>query len=141
MTDRLVGTLLLAIAVAFGLMARGLHVGFSDPLGPSAFPIVLAIPLALLSIYLIVRPDPSTTWITGQPLVRQLVSVAVLVSYSFVLEPLGFLLATFVALVLLGLMMGARLGRAALTAVVTSVALYILFDRLLGLPLPVGVLS
>lgn len=135
------GLLLLALSVAYGLLARGLHAGFSDPLGPSAFPLVLAIPLGLLSLYLIVRPDPEPVWLTGRALVRQIVSVGVLVGYALALEPLGFLPSTVIALTFLAMVLGARVGRAALTAVVTSVVLYVLFDRILGLSLPAGVLK
>ena len=57
------------------------------------------------------------------------------------LEDLGFIVATFGAVAILGWRLGARPTTALLTGVGVSLGLYGLFDRVLGLPLPLGLLE
>lgn len=52
MSDRIVGILLFVQAVVYGLTGHGYVSDFiADPLGPSAFPQLLAVLLGLASIY------------------------------------------------------------------------------------------
>lgn len=139
MSDRIVGVLLFLLAVGYGLQARGFESGFvSDPLGPSAFPLLLAVLLAPSSIYLIVRPDRGADWPRGRALLHQVFTVAVLIGYAFVLVPVGFIPATFIALTVIAVQLGTRYLPAAAMGAVASVGLYALFDLALGLPLPMG---
>ncbi|MDX1606663.1 MAG: tripartite tricarboxylate transporter TctB family protein [Candidatus Competibacterales bacterium] len=139
MGDRIVGVGLFLLAVAYGLQARTYTSGFlTDPLGPTAFPQLLAVLLGLGSIYLIVRPDPDVDWPRGRALLHQLFTVGVLVAYAFVLEPLGFIPVTFVALTVIALQFDVRLLPAAVMGALASGGLFLLFDLLLGLPLPMG---
>jgi len=141
MTDRITGVFLLALAVAFGLHARGFKTNFiTDPLGPQAWPMMLAAFLALFSIYLIARPQPGSVWPKRVVLLRQLVLVAALVGYALLLDPIGFVAATVLVVAFMALLMGARWWQAGVTGVASSVALYLLFNSLLGLPLPAGAL-
>lgn len=141
MSDRIVGILLFALAVAYGLQARGFESPIlTDPLGPSAFPKLLAVLLGLSSIYLIVRPDPGGQWPRGLALMHLVLTVVVLVAYAFILVPVGFIPATFVALSVLALQLGTRFVPSAVMGLAASVGLYVVFDPLLGLPLPAGTL-
>jgi putative tricarboxylic transport membrane protein len=140
-SDRLTGLLLLALAVAYGVTASGYQAMIGDPLGPAVFPIVLAIPLGLLSLYLVVRPGPRPDWARGRALLKQVLALVAFVAYAYLLEPLGFLLSTFLAVVALGCLLGARLRQAAVAGAGIAVVLFVLFDSLLGLPLPAGVLG
>jgi putative tricarboxylic transport membrane protein len=140
-SDRLTGLLLLALAVAYGVTASGYQAMIGDPLGPAVFPIVLAIPLGLLSLYLVVRPGPEADWPRGRALLKQVLALVAFVAYAYLLEPLGFLVSTFLAVVALGCLLGARLRQAAVAGAGIAVVLFVLFDSLLGLPLPAGVLG
>jgi putative tricarboxylic transport membrane protein len=140
-SDRLTGLLLLALAVAYGVTAGGYEAIIGDPLGPAVFPIVLAIPLGLLSLCLILRPDREPAWPTGAALLKQILALVAFVAYAYLLEPLGFVVSTFVAVVVLGWLLGARLLEAGAAGVGIAVVLFVLFDTLLGLPLPAGVLG
>jgi putative tricarboxylic transport membrane protein len=140
-SDRLTGLLLLALAVAYGVTASGYQAMIGDPLGPAVFPIVLAIPLGLLSLYLVVRPGPGPDWARGRALLKQVLALVAFVAYAYLLELLGFLLSTFLAVVALGCLLGARLRQAAVAGAGIAVVLFVLFDSLLGLPLPAGVLG
>lgn len=139
MSDRIVGVLLFILAVGYGLQAGAFETMIlTDPLGPAVFPQLLAILLGLASIYLIVRPDPGAQWPRGLALLHFCLTVIVLVIYAFVLEPVGFVVATFVALAVLAVQLGTRLVPAVVMGLLASFGLYATFDLFLGLPLPAG---
>lgn len=141
MSDRLTGLVLLALAVAYGVTASGFEAMIGDPLGPAVFPMVLAVPLGLLSLVLVARPDPEPDWPRRRALLKQALTLVAFVAYAFLLEPLGFVVATVLATTAMALLLGARLRPAATTGVVSALVLFVLFDQLLGLPLPAGVLG
>jgi putative tricarboxylic transport membrane protein len=140
-SDRLTGLALLALAVAYGVTASGYRAMIGDPLGPAVFPVALAIPLGLLSLYLIVRPDPEPDWPRGRALGKQALALVAFVAYAYLLEPLGFVVSTFLAVVVLGWLLGARIWQAVAAGAAIAVVLFVAFDTLLGLPLPAGVLG
>jgi putative tricarboxylic transport membrane protein len=141
MSDRLTGLVLLVLAVAYGITASGFQARFGDPLGPAIFPLVLAIPLGLLSLYLIARPDPEPEWARGRALLKQGLALIIFVAYAYVLEPLGFIVASVLAVALLGWLLGARLWQSGAAGLGIALVLFLLFNNLLGLPLPAGVLA
>lgn len=136
MSDRIAGLLFLALSIWYGVTAGTYEASFGDPLGPAAFPVMLAIPAGLFSLYLILRPDPDPEWSVGGPLLRQIATLAVLIGYALLLEDLGYLAATFAGVVLMSRLLGAGWLKSAIAGAAMSVGLYIVFDRLLGLPLP-----
>jgi putative tricarboxylic transport membrane protein len=140
-SDRLTGLVLLALAVAYGVTAGGYQAMIGDPLGPAVFPTALAIALGALSLYLIVRPDLEPAWPLGRALLKQVLTLVAFVAYAYLLEPLGFLVSTFLAVAVLGWLLGARLWQAGAAGVAIAIVLFVLFDTLLGLPLPAGVLD
>jgi putative tricarboxylic transport membrane protein len=140
-SDRLTGLVLLALAVAYGITASGYQAMIGDPLGPAVFPVVLAIPLGLFGVYLIVRPNREPDWPKGPALLKQVLALVAFVAYAYVLEPLGFVVSTFLAVVALGWLLGASLYQASAAGAGIALALFVLFDSLLGLPLPPGVLG
>jgi putative tricarboxylic transport membrane protein len=139
-SDRLTGLALLALAVAYGVTAGGYQAMIGDPLGPAVFPVALAIALGLLSLYLTVRPGPEAAWPGRRALLKQGLALIAFVAYAYLLEPLGFLVSTFLAVVVLGQLLGARLWQAGAAGAAIAIVLFVLFDTLLGLPLPAGVL-
>src|SRR5690606_21677818 len=112
-----------------------------DPLGPAVFPLVLAIPLGLFSLYLIARPDPEPDWARGWRLVRQALTLVVFVAYAELLEPLGFVLATVLGVFALGILLGARPLQAGIAGLGIALVLFVTFHHLLNLPLPAGILG
>lgn len=136
MSDRLTGLLIAILAVWYGWMATGFEEGFGDPVGPSAFPKLLAIPMGVFALYLIVRPDPEPHWPVGGPLLRQIGMVGALVGYPLILELLGFPLATAIAAFVMSLLLNGPRRAAAISAVAVSLGLFVTFDQILGLHLP-----
>lgn len=140
-SDRLTGLVLLALAVAYGVTASGYEAMIGDPLGPATFPLVLSIPLGLFSLYLLMRPDPEPDWARGRPLLRQGLALAAFVAYAYLLEPLGFIVTTALAVAVLGWLLGGRLWQTGAAGIAIALVLFVLFHHLLSLPLPAGVLG
>ncbi|HET8726728.1 MAG TPA: tripartite tricarboxylate transporter TctB family protein [Alphaproteobacteria bacterium] len=136
MSDRIAGLIFLALSIWYGWTAGTYEASFGDPLGPAAFPTMLAIPAGLFSLYLILRPDPDPEWVVGSPLLRQVATLSVLVGYALLLEDLGFVLATFAAVALMGRLLGTSWLKSAASGAAMSIVLAGVFDGLLGLPLP-----
>jgi putative tricarboxylic transport membrane protein len=137
-SDRIAGSLLFLFAVWYGWTAESFQQGFGDPLGPSLFPQAVAVPFAILSLVLIFRPDPEPRWPGGRAIVRQGLTLLVLIAYAQSLERLGFPLATFIACAILCRLLGTDWLKATTAGAGVGVGLYLLFDPLLGLPLPLA---
>ena len=136
MSDRILGLVILGLAIWYGWTAGSYEASFGDPLGPAAFPQMLAVPTALLSLFLILRPDPEPVWAERRQGLLQIVTIGVLIAYAFFLEDLGFVLATTIAVIAMSRLLGANWLKSAISGVVMAVGLFVLFDTLLGLPLP-----
>lgn len=67
--------------------------------------------------------------------------VAALVAYAFLLDPVGYLVATSVLFVLVARILGSRsLVRDIVIGLVLAIVIYFLFSRVLGIFLPAGVI-
>lgn len=138
MSDRVAGLILLVLSGIYVWLAGGYRAGFGDPLGPAAFPRIVGIPAMALSLLLIIWPGTEPDWARDSRLLRQGAALAALLGYAFLLEPLGFVLSTFIAVAALSLLMRASPRAAILSGAGIAPALWLLFDRLLGLPLPLA---
>ncbi len=141
--DRIFGILMLALAVAYGWGATQFPVPFggAEAVGPETFPTIIAVVLALSSLYLIVKPDPDNAWPKGRTALELVIAVLVLIAYTLLLEPLGFIVATLLAVGTLCWRMGAAPVRAFVTGGVAGIVVFALFTYGLDLALPVGLLG
>ncbi len=138
-SDRIAGALLLLLSAGYGLEAIRLQADFlADPLGPRAFPLLLAAALGLFSLYLMFKPDPDPDWPPRRVLAGQLGMLLSFVVYSYALAPLGFLLATTLEMAWLSRLFGADWRRGFLGGLGLAVGLYLIFVFGLGIPLPLG---
>jgi putative tricarboxylic transport membrane protein len=139
MSDRIFGI--------FGLLFAGLVVWatgrieesfIQDPLGPKAFPLVIAALVALSSVVMLVKPDRNPAWPNLRKWLEMAVTVGVMVAYAVVLPELGFVLSS----ALLAGFMVQRLGGTPLQSVVggivMSVGIFVVFTYALGLSLARG---
>jgi putative tricarboxylic transport membrane protein len=62
----------------------------------------------------------------------------VLFAYASILEYLGFLVSTSLLLVVFSMILGGRLSRSVIVALVFSTASYLVFRQLLAIALPPG---
>jgi putative tricarboxylic transport membrane protein len=138
-SDRIFGVIWLFVAIAMGILASQFVAPFSyEPIGPSKYPILLAVLNALCAVWLIARPGPEAQW-PDRALWRKIfLMFATLLGYAFLFEPLGFMLATALLTVALGMLYGGTWKKCAIGGAAMGPGLYLLFDRLLDVTLPVG---
>ncbi|MCG7198876.1 tripartite tricarboxylate transporter TctB family protein [Marinobacter pelagius] len=141
--DRILGLGLLVLAVAYGWAAQQWPEPFggAESVGPETFPTILSVVLVAGSLYLMIKPDPDAQWPVGKSALELVISVMVLVIYALLLEPLGFIIATTLAVGTLSWRMGAAPKRAFLTGLISAVVVFVLFNYGLSLSLPLGVLE
>lgn len=139
----LAGSVVILVAVT-AIPGRG---GYSTS-GPRFVPLVVAIVLILLSVLFLVRTfvrpdvelaqhsteeDAATHWPTPG-----MIAVA-LVAYVFLIEPLGYPLATALLFVAVTRVLGSRqLVRDVIVGVVFSLVIFTAFTQYLGVSLPGG---
>lgn len=139
-STRASGMVLLVLSIGYGLRARTFELTtMTDPVGPRAFPYIIAILTAVLSLYLIVAPDAEgESWPSAAAWLRAAAALAVLVGYAYLLVPIGFVAATTLAVFAMAMLFRGPVLSSALSAVAFSLATYILFVYALGLALPTG---
>lgn len=141
--DRVLGLGLLVLAVAYGWAAQQWPEPFggAEGVGPETFPTILSVVLVAGSLYLMIRPDPDAQWPVAKSAQELVVSVLVLVVYALLLEPLGFVISTTLAVGTLSWRMGAAPRRAFVTGLASAVVVFVLFNYGLSLSLPAGLLE
>lgn len=138
--DRVLGCLLILVAATAAWHAQTLVVPFAaDPVGPRVFPTIVAAVLALSGLAMLLRPGHLVMEFGAWPRAAAIVVASLL--YPLLLQPLGFTPATALLCFVSALAFHGRLLGAAVAAVVTAVAFFVLLDRLLDLPLPRGPLG
>jgi putative tricarboxylic transport membrane protein len=135
MSIRIFGVVIFVISTLYTWNAGSYAITFGDVLGPTVFPVIVGIPMMILSASLVVFPSGQVDWPAPQRMWRQAAALAVLIGYTIVLRPLGFPLATFALIALLGIILGGAAWKAVLLGAIMAPALWALFDQVLGLPL------
>jgi putative tricarboxylic transport membrane protein len=144
--DSLAAILIAAACIAYLRGAQGFQSPLvADPLGPSAFPIILGWSgLVLAAAQIIVvwtgRSSPEESPGSVRGYLKPLALFALLVAYALVLEPAGYVLATFAFVAISFLMLGEPLWRGGLIAAGFSTGFYYLFVKILKINLPAGML-
>jgi putative tricarboxylic transport membrane protein len=140
-TDRLAGAVLTLLGIAAGVEASTFNVAFlTDPVGPKALPYLVSAVLVLAGVKMLSRPRPTVRLPDPEAARRMVGAVAAFLAYAAVLPWIGFYLATtLVVTALARLYRGPWRGGLA-AGLSLSTALWLLFVRILALPLPVGTL-
>ena len=142
MSDRILGGLGVFIAAFFIWQSTRIEISpFSDLVGPTVFPMIIAVVLGASAIYFLVKPDPSPTWPNSARLLEIAMAVAVMVLYAEFLPVLGFVFATALAAAYLSWRLGSSPVSALIVGVGTSVGIYVVFRLILGLSLAEGPLG
>ncbi|MFF7706868.1 tripartite tricarboxylate transporter TctB family protein [Pseudomonas sp. NPDC007930] len=147
LVQRLFAAALLAVCAGLAIMAWPYQAPFSyEPVGPRAYPLLMLGLMAVALLYLLVRPTAIAHSEDEPPLDRATLTkigacTVLLLVFAGLFEPLGFILSS----ALIGIPMARLYGGKWLPSVVIvgamSVLLYVLFDRVMDVPLPMGVLS
>ena len=149
MNDRILGAVCVAIAGAMAWAAQGYAAEISyEPVGPRAFPLLLATLMAIGGLWLLFKParpssDPEHRASGSNfALLRPLLFVAAaVVVFAMLFQLLGFTLATALMAVPVGMAFGGSWWKSLLGGVGLGIGLFLLFDKLLDVVLPTGLLS
>lgn len=147
LVQRIFAGVLLLACVCLALMAWPYQASFSyEPVGPRAYPLLMLALMSLGLTYMLFRPQPivhseEDPKLDRDTLVKIGLCVVLLLVFAGTFEPLGFILSS----TLIGIPMARLYGGRWLPSVVIislmSVGLYLLFDRAMDVPLPLGLLD
>jgi putative tricarboxylic transport membrane protein len=145
--QRIFASALLLVCIGLALMAWPYQAAFSyEPVGPRAFPLLMLGLMGLGLLYMIFRPAPivhseDDPQLDRETLTKIGICVVLLLVFAGTFEPLGFIVSS----ILIGIPMARLYGGRWLPSVVIislmSVGLYLLFDRVMDVPLPLGLLD
>ena len=145
--QRIFASVLLLVCVGLALMAWPYQAAFSyEPVGPRAFPLLMLGLMGLGLIYMIVRPTPvvhseEDPQLDRDTLLKIAVCVVLLLIFAGTFEPLGFILSSFLIGIPMARLYGGRWVPSVVIISVMSVGLYLLFDKAMDVPLPLGLLD
>ncbi len=136
MTVRIFSAAVFLIAAAFTIAGSSYRISFGDPLGPAAFPVLIGIPALCLSAALITFPGDSYAWGGRAAMMKLAAGIVSLLAFALCLETVGFIPSTSAVFAVLAGLFGASARNAIFAAALASPGLFLLFDVVLGLPLP-----
>lgn len=145
--QRLFAAALLAVCVALAVMAWPYQAAFSyEPVGPRAYPLLLLTLMGIALVYMIARPalvvhtedEPA---LDRHSLLKIGACIGLLLLFAGLFEPLGFILSALVVGIPMARLYGGRWVPTLVVIPLAAVGLYLLFDRLMDVPLPLGLLD
>lgn len=142
MSDRVLGALCVVASAAMAWTAQDYAAAISyEPVGPRAFPLLLAAGLGLSGLWLVLRPAVSSGAFQGVPWSATALCAAAVLAYALLFQWLGFPLATALMALPVGMAFGGGWKQALGGGVALGLLLYLLFDKLLDVVLPAGPLA
>jgi putative tricarboxylic transport membrane protein len=140
-SDRMLGLLCLAIAIWYVLETRNFAITSfgSGPVGPKTLPTLVGILFGALALVLILKPDDETpSW--GSFTVWWRIAAVVATSFLFgqVLEPMGFIVASTILAIVIGLFFKGPIVKLAPLSLGFAVVIAFIFNNWLELRLPPG---
>ncbi|MBX8606904.1 tripartite tricarboxylate transporter TctB family protein [Pseudomonas cichorii] len=145
--QRIFAAALLLVCAGLTLMAWPYQAPFSyEPVGPRAFPLLMLGLMGLALLYLLFRPTSIVHSEDEPPLDRETLikigtCIALLLVFAGLFEPLGFILSSILIGVPMARLYGGRWVPSIVVVTLMSVGLYLLFDKAMDVPLPLGLLS
>jgi putative tricarboxylic transport membrane protein len=102
--------------------------------------------MAIALLYLLIRPTPIVRTEDEPPLDRETLikigtCIALLLVFAGLFEPLGFILSSILIGIPMARLYGGRWVPSIVVVIAMSVGLYLLFDKAMDVPLPLGLLS
>ncbi|WP_338579515.1 tripartite tricarboxylate transporter TctB family protein [Pseudomonas sp. ML2-2023-6] len=147
LVQRVFSVAMLLVCLGLAVMAWPYQAAFSyEPVGPRAFPLLMLALMGLGLIYMVFRPSPVVHSEDDPKLDRETLTkiglcVVLLLIFAGTFETLGFILSS----TLIGIPMARLYGGRWLPSIVIislmSVGLYLLFDKAMDVPLPLGLLD
>ncbi len=139
-SDRTLGFLCLALGVWYVLETRNFNLTTfgTGPVGPKTLPTLVGILFAVLALALILKPGESPSW--GSASAWSQIGAVVVTSFLFgqLLEPLGFVIASTILAIVIGLFFRGPIRKLAPMALLFAIAIAFVFNNWLELRLPTG---
>lgn len=142
MNDRVAGVAGLVLAAFLAVFGWGLEAPFAyEPVGPRAFPLGLSLVIALCSGWLVYHGGGAAPPNPAGANLRITLMVGLIAAYAFLFVWLGFVIANIAMVALVGRLFGGSWVKSLISGVVMSLLFFVLFDRLLDVVLPTGLLG
>lgn len=142
MNDRILGIAALVFAALMAWFGLGIQAPFSyEPVGPRAFPMLLAFIIGLCGLWLMFKGRDKAEPNPPRANARIAIMVVYCFLYAFFFEMLGFIIVTTAMTILVGRLFGGTWLKVALGGAIMSVLFFVLFDRVLDVVLPLGILE
>ncbi|MGS5087859.1 tripartite tricarboxylate transporter TctB family protein [Hydrogenophaga sp. A37] len=142
MSDRLLGAVCVVASAAMAWAAQDYAAAISyEPVGPRAFPLLLAGGLGLSGLWLVLRPTAGAEAFRGVPWKPTALCAAAVLTYALLFQWLGFALATALMAVPVGMAFGGSWKQSLAGGATLGLVLFLLFDKLLDVVLPAGPLA
>jgi putative tricarboxylic transport membrane protein len=145
--QRIFAAALLLVCIGLALMAWPYQAAFSyEPVGPRAFPLLMLGLMGLALLYMLFRPTPIVHSEEDPQLDRETlqkigICVVLLLVFAGTFEPLGFIVASILIGVPMARLYGGRWVPSVVIISLMAIGLYLLFDKLMDVPLPLGLLD
>jgi putative tricarboxylic transport membrane protein len=145
--QRIFASVLLLVCTGLALMAWPYQAAFSyEPVGPRAFPLLMLGLMGAALLYMVFRPAPIKHSEDEPPLDRETLTkiaicVALLLVFAGLFEPLGFILSSILIGIPMARLYGGRWMPSIVVTTLMAIGLYLLFDRVMDVPLPLGLLD
>lgn len=147
LAQRVFASALLLVCAGLAAMAWPYQAAFSyEPVGPRAFPLLMLALMGLGLTYMIFRPSPVVHSEDDPKLDRETLTkiglcIVLLLIFAGTFEPLGFILSSILVGIPLARLYGGRWLPSSVIISLVSVGLYLLFDKAMDVPLPLGLLD
>ncbi len=147
LAQRIFASALLLVCAGLAAMAWPYQAAFSyEPVGPRAFPLLMLALMGLGLAYMIFRPSPVVHSEDDPKLDRETLTkiglcIVLLLIFAGTFEPLGFILSSILVGIPLARLYGGRWLPSSVIISLVSVGLYLLFDKAMDVPLPLGLLD
>ncbi|HEX6363305.1 MAG TPA: tripartite tricarboxylate transporter TctB family protein, partial [Albitalea sp.] len=132
MSDRILGAACLVASAGMAWAARDYAAAISyEPVGPSAFPLLLAGLMGAGGAWLVARPALRGNALSGVPFKPTALCAFAVLAYALLFQWLGFAVATAVMAVPVGMAFGGSLKQSLAAGTGLGLALFFLFDKAL----------
>lgn len=139
MSDRIFAVAWLVVCAIIVISIWRIAVPLSyEPVGPKAFPLLLAAMMTMCCLALIVRPDSNSARVNFSVLRQGSALVGVLLAYAVLFSTLGFPLSTALMVVAVSRIFGGSWKTSMITAAGIAIGSFLLFDQVLEVGLPLG---
>ena len=132
---------MLVLSIIYCTSALSLDADF-NPVNEKFYPFVLSVLMIVSSIGLFIWHSPQTTsWPKGRNVKKIGVTFCAILVYCFVLQKIGFIISAGVLMGICMWVFEAKRKWIVPVSIVSAISFYDVFDRLLGLNLPAGLLN